>query len=102
MSLMICSLLQVRFSYIFLFKKIKSYSQDGVNFSVSLFSTSCEELPFPLLAGLRKDIGVTKPTVLASEKGGEQKSPQAAGMGGAAAGEDAELASPSGFLELPK
>lgn len=52
--------------------KIKS-SPDGVNLRISLFSTSCEALCFPLPAGLRKDIGATKPTALASEKGEERR-----------------------------
>lgn len=35
---------------------------------MSLFSSSCEKLPFPLLAGLRKDIGVTNPTASEEEE----------------------------------
>lgn len=71
-------------------------------FSISLFFTSCGELPIPHLAGLRKHIGVTKPTALASEKGEGRKSPRNAGAGVVAGGEDTELANPPGFPELPK
>lgn len=79
---------------------IESHSQDGVGFSICFFSTSREELPFPLLLWNQEGHWGHRTNSIGIRQGREAEEPAGCWQEGAAGGEDADLANPSGFPEL--